>query len=66
MEKKKKRGRPVLSDAERRREVLQIRLSVAEKAYLEKKAKHANKTLAQYIREKTGVAGGADVWNNGE
>lgn len=58
---KKKRGRPVLPDAERKREVFQIRLTDEEKAYLEKQAQKTGGTIADYIREKTGVAGGGDM-----
>jgi hypothetical protein len=62
--KKGKSGRPVSPDA--KREVFQVRLTPEEKAMLEKKAQKAGGTIANYIREKTGIAGAADAFGEKE
>ncbi len=45
-------GRPKLSDDERRCEQTKIRLTIAEKIYLQEQADHADLSLAEFVRRR--------------
>ena len=52
----KRMGRPPLNPGEAKDRVYQLRLTVAERASYEAAAKRADKTLADWIRDKLGRA----------